>query len=223
VGWINQKGGIEMSDTPRTDAAYFAEGATMYDLAGEAKKMERELNEANADRHRLREALTQAGAGQFLDTISATPPPTVAAKPDADALANALDEANADRHRLREALVELLVVYEKDNTSYDSYGGEGFDWPICNICAAEGKPGIFSCGLPHEESCIIHKFQQALSIPPPAVVDKRDADALREAIAKVAENLRNAVRESHDIGDSYIAGTASELEKALKTYRTKHP
>jgi hypothetical protein len=131
VGWINQKGGIEMSDTPRTDAAYFTEGATMYDLAVEAKKMERELNEANADRQRLREALTQAGAGQFLDTISAT--------------------------------------------------------------------------------------------PPTPVVDKRDADALREVIAKVAENLRNAVRESHDIGDSYIAGTASELEKALKTYRTKYP
>jgi hypothetical protein len=120
-----------MSDTPRTDAAYFAEGATMYDLAGEAKKMERELNEANADRQRLREALTQAGAGQFLDTISAT--------------------------------------------------------------------------------------------PPPPVVAKADADVLREVIAKVAENLRNAVRESHDIGDSYIAGTASELEKALKAYRTKYP
>jgi hypothetical protein len=40
-------GGDAMSDTPRTDAAYFAEGATMYDLAGEAKKMERELNEEN--------------------------------------------------------------------------------------------------------------------------------------------------------------------------------
>jgi hypothetical protein len=78
-----------MSDTPRTDAAYFAEGATMYDLAGEAKKMERELNEANADRLRLRQALAQAGAGQFLDTISATPPPPVVAKADADAVADA--------------------------------------------------------------------------------------------------------------------------------------
>jgi hypothetical protein len=124
-------GGDAMSDTPRTDAAYFAEGATMYDLAVEAKKMERELNEANADRQRLREALAQAGAGQFLDTISTT--------------------------------------------------------------------------------------------PPPPVVAKADADVLREVIAKVAENLRNAVRESHDIGDSYIAGTASELEKALKAYRTKYP
>jgi hypothetical protein len=214
-----------MSDTPRMNKAWYDAPMlkmtrTLYE---EGKKIERELNEANADRQRLREALSQAGAGQFLDTISVTPPPTVAAKPDADALANALDEANADRQRLRGAFLELLVAYEKDNTSYDSYGGEGFDWPICNICAAEGKPGIFSCGLPHEESCIIHKFQQALSIPPPPVVAKADADALREAIAKVAENLRNAVRESHDIGDSYIAGTASELEKALKTYRTKYP
>ena len=37
-----------MSDTPRTDAAYFKPHATMYDLAGEMKLMERELNAANA-------------------------------------------------------------------------------------------------------------------------------------------------------------------------------
>ena len=36
-----------MSDTPRTDAAYFKEGATMYDLAGEMKMVERELTAAN--------------------------------------------------------------------------------------------------------------------------------------------------------------------------------
>ena len=36
-----------VSDTPRTDAAYFEPGATMYDLAGETKRMERELNAAN--------------------------------------------------------------------------------------------------------------------------------------------------------------------------------
>jgi hypothetical protein len=126
-------GGDAMSDTPRMNKAWYDAPMlkmtrTLYE---EGKKLERELNESNADRHRLRQALTQAGAGQFLDTISAT--------------------------------------------------------------------------------------------PLPAVVDKRDADALREVIAKVAENLRNAVRESHDIGDSYIAGTASELEKALQAYRTKYP
>ena len=38
-----------MSDTPRTDAAYFKKGATMYDLAGEMKLIERELNAANAE------------------------------------------------------------------------------------------------------------------------------------------------------------------------------
>ena len=36
-----------MSDTPRTDAAYFKPHSTMYDLAGEMKLMERELNAAN--------------------------------------------------------------------------------------------------------------------------------------------------------------------------------
>ena len=38
-----------MSDTPRTDAAYFKQGATMYDLAGESKKLERELAAAKAE------------------------------------------------------------------------------------------------------------------------------------------------------------------------------
>ena len=37
-----------MSDTPRTDAAYFKPHTTMYDLAGEMKLIERELNAANA-------------------------------------------------------------------------------------------------------------------------------------------------------------------------------
>ena len=36
-----------VSDTPRTDEAYFKNSATMYDLAGEMKQIERELNVAN--------------------------------------------------------------------------------------------------------------------------------------------------------------------------------
>lgn len=35
-----------MSDTPITDSAYFRGGATMYDLAGEMKKIERDLKKA---------------------------------------------------------------------------------------------------------------------------------------------------------------------------------
>ena len=42
-----------MSDTPRTDAAYFKPHATMYDLAGEMKLIERELNAANERIKRL--------------------------------------------------------------------------------------------------------------------------------------------------------------------------
>ena len=49
-----------MSTTPRTDAAYFKQGATMYDLAGESKKLETELaamtaraEKAEADTARL--------------------------------------------------------------------------------------------------------------------------------------------------------------------------
>jgi hypothetical protein len=37
-----------IGETPRTDAAYFKPHATMYDLAGEMKLMERELNAANS-------------------------------------------------------------------------------------------------------------------------------------------------------------------------------
>jgi len=35
------------TDTPRTDAAYFSPGATMYSLAGEMKLLERELAASN--------------------------------------------------------------------------------------------------------------------------------------------------------------------------------
>jgi hypothetical protein len=36
-----------LSDTPRTDAAYFKPHSTMYDLAGEMKRIERELTASN--------------------------------------------------------------------------------------------------------------------------------------------------------------------------------
>jgi len=43
-------GGTAMSDTPRTDAAYFEQGATMYSMAGEMKRLERELAASIRDR-----------------------------------------------------------------------------------------------------------------------------------------------------------------------------
>ena len=49
-----------ISDTPRTDAAYFKPGATMYDLAGEMKLVERELNAANDRIKRLEAAGDEA-------------------------------------------------------------------------------------------------------------------------------------------------------------------
>ena len=45
-----------MSDTPRTDAAYFSK-TTLYDMAGEMKKLERELAAANERIKRLEEEL----------------------------------------------------------------------------------------------------------------------------------------------------------------------
>jgi hypothetical protein len=152
-------GGDAMSDTPRTDAAW--NRAHTDDIEAGwlfANQLERELNEANADRLRLRGALTQAGAGQFLDTISATPPPTVAEKADADDLANALDEANADRLRLREALKACDKAFTKYDPDPDSRYGMAWD-----------------------------DVEQALTTPPPPVVAKADADALAEALEMVRD------------------------------------
>lgn len=55
-----------MSDTPRTDDAYFRKSATMYDMAGEMKRMERELNAANAKIKRLEEAGNKAILNSYL-------------------------------------------------------------------------------------------------------------------------------------------------------------
>jgi hypothetical protein len=52
-----------MIDTPRTDAAYFKPHSTKYDLAGEMKRIERELNAANADVERLTKANLQLREG----------------------------------------------------------------------------------------------------------------------------------------------------------------
>jgi hypothetical protein len=90
----NQNGANEMSDTPRTEKlAKFRYGRVDERFVEEVEcaKLERELNEANADRQRLREALSQAGAGQFLRAVDSIPPPPVVAKADADALADALN------------------------------------------------------------------------------------------------------------------------------------
>jgi hypothetical protein len=51
-----------MSDTPRTDAAYFKHHATMYDLAGEMKLMEHELNAANERIKRLEQEFNELGS-----------------------------------------------------------------------------------------------------------------------------------------------------------------
>ena len=52
-----------MNDTPRTDEAYFKNGATMYDLAGEMKLVERELNAANYEVDRLTAKVAQLYKG----------------------------------------------------------------------------------------------------------------------------------------------------------------
>jgi predicted nucleic acid-binding Zn-ribbon protein len=72
----NHLGGANkmVSETPRTNEAYFKKGATMYDLAGEMKRMERELNAANERIKRLEEAgdsLKAAGYfGGFGDAVN---------------------------------------------------------------------------------------------------------------------------------------------------------
>jgi len=50
---MNPPNQLTIAPTPRTDAAYFATGATMYSLAGEMKLLERELAAAKAECERL--------------------------------------------------------------------------------------------------------------------------------------------------------------------------
>jgi predicted RNase H-like nuclease (RuvC/YqgF family) len=52
-----------INDTPRTDAVYFKQGATMYDLANEMKLVERELNAANGEIERLTAKVAQLYEG----------------------------------------------------------------------------------------------------------------------------------------------------------------
>ena len=61
-----------MSDTPRTDAAYFKKGATMYDLAGEMKQIERELTAANERIKRLDDRIRRASIAFFEDGSDAS-------------------------------------------------------------------------------------------------------------------------------------------------------
>jgi hypothetical protein len=191
-----------MSDTPRTDAATLTEPYQVRELefevvdAGEMARLERELNEANAQLRSLKLELKESY--ELKDSL---------VKKHLE-FGETLKEANADRLRLRVAFGDLLLIYEKDNTSYDSYGVEGSDWPVCDICQAEGKPGIFSCGLPHDESCVVYKFQQALTTPPPPVVAKADADALADALETIS-----------CYSDKY---SSLDAKQALETYRNKY-
>ena len=98
-----------MNDTPRTDAAQREAtddtGAItkMEPIWSTMEALERELNEANADRLRLLSFIKELNAtkfahgreyrskcGKFLQALSAPPPPVVA-KADADALADAIE------------------------------------------------------------------------------------------------------------------------------------
>jgi hypothetical protein len=140
---------------------------------------EKLLNEANADRQRLRDALTQAGAGQFLDTISATLPPPVVAKADADDLANALGEANADRHRLREVLKPLVKM---DDLMNDESWDEGGTYSGAYYAYYKGNSKKWAAA------------KESLTTPPPPVVAKADADALintlQEAQVKIGKDTK---------------------------------
>ena len=102
-----------MSDTPRADAM-LASGKAHYMMGQLCAEIERELNEANADRLRLREALEllvdECMSHDFnehwdsfkaAERILTTPPPPVVDKRDADALADSLEkfEFSAKSHQ----------------------------------------------------------------------------------------------------------------------------
>jgi len=117
-----------MSDTPRTDAAvqvYYDTGQSFSVVEPElSRQLERELNEANADRLRLRTLLAEIGKGDwryiengqaFIDINQAltTPPPPVVAKADADALATILVAILSARSGPHGWVVGNLSLYAK--------------------------------------------------------------------------------------------------------------
>jgi len=82
-------------------------------------------------------------------------------------LADVTAERDAEREArrvLQAALSELITIYESDNCHTDSYGVEGSDWAVCDLCEAEDKPGIFAAGIPHEQTCPIFRFNAALAL-----------------------------------------------------------
>jgi hypothetical protein len=116
------------TDTPRTDAAYFQSGATMYSIAGEMKLVERELAVANecmaiANRsaddqmHQKREAQRELTAAKAERDLAIT---RLASILWSGAIDNQLcgdvqkwnDDYTAERDRLR-AEVERLLIIEK--------------------------------------------------------------------------------------------------------------
>jgi hypothetical protein len=128
-----------MSDTPRTEKMFPSlkdrgDNVCVWISLGEIRELERELNEANADRLRLREALNahhkwrrkeenqrQAKEGyreSWLHDASkkalSSPPPPVVAKSDADALVEALALVATDES----SSLDVMRICIKANETY---------------------------------------------------------------------------------------------------------
>jgi hypothetical protein len=190
-----------MRDTPRTDAAW--NRAHTDDIEAGwlfAQQLERELNEADADRLRLREALAQAGAGQFLDAISATPPPPVVE----------LAEANADRLRLREALESEVSIVSGELEALKKF-------LALNAQYYEQNRGRIEKYINQ-----IQRLGDFLKTPPLAVVAKADADALADACKLCSEIIGSSSAEFPE-GWAAINKAWNAAQAALGTYRTKYP
>ena len=117
------------TDTPRTNHAIVrADGSWTYELREEMRGLERELNEANADRLRLRAILQSidlspcdggscmvaTNADNCIQTALTTSPPPVVTKADADALADALHNIQSQQSSNFETKEELDASLRAD-------------------------------------------------------------------------------------------------------------
>lgn len=62
-----------------------------------------------------------------------------------------------------ELLPELAVDFEAAHSFEDSYDVPGSEWMCCDICKAEDKPGIFSNGIPHDETCKVFRANRIIA------------------------------------------------------------
>ena len=200
-----------MSDTPITDAAEFdfSEDCTPEDnmvvASCDMRKLERKLNEANG---LIAEAKTHLQEVDLPDE-----PIDIQAKRLRDAHDWQAGIAAGYERQIRAANETLRKLNDAlDEANADRLRLLSFIKELNATKFAHGREYRSKCG----------KFLQALSAPPPLVVDRKDSDALAEAVKIMRVGICSAAMPNAT--EREIASDAvKQASEVLKTYHTKYP